>query len=161
MTVTVTTANRCIVVDGKPLYFSIADFSAFVETDIKAVYWNGASGKKVFKDGSVYLFEDIAYIQPFIDVYNAEKARLIANTSAEAVAKMQIVDASALEAYYSPEQIALREAQALKAQIIADNLPSWAVIETAIDNIANWTDAKVFLKRLSKAVYWDIKNKGI
>ena len=56
--------------------------------------------------------------------------------------------------------IAQREAdQAQKAQDIIDNLPSWAQVETAVDNIANLADAKAFIKKLSRIVYWLARNK--
>ena len=49
--------------------------------------------------------------------------------------------------------------QAQKAQDIIANLPSWAQVETVIDNIANPADAKAFIKKLSRIVYWLAKNK--
>ena len=49
--------------------------------------------------------------------------------------------------------------QAQKEQDIINNLPSWAQVETAVDNIANLADAKVFIKKLSRIVYWLAKNK--
>jgi len=49
--------------------------------------------------------------------------------------------------------------QAQKAQDIIDNLPSWAQVATAVDNIANLADAKIFLKKLARITYWLAKNK--
>jgi len=37
---------------------------------------------------------------------------------------------------------------------LTDNLPSWSAVSTAVDNIANLADAKAFLKKLSRVVYW-------
>ena len=34
------------------------------------------------------------------------------------------------------------------------NLPTWAQVSTAVDNIGNLADAKAFLKKLSRVVYW-------
>ena len=48
--------------------------------------------------------------------------------------------------------------EAAKQQDIIDNLPSWAQVETAVDNIANLEEAKSFLKKLSRVVYWVAKN---
>jgi len=48
--------------------------------------------------------------------------------------------------------------QAQKAQDIIDNLPSWSVVETAVDNISSLADAKAFLKKLTRVVYWLVKN---
>uniref|UniRef100_A0A6M3IUZ8 Uncharacterized protein n=1 Tax=viral metagenome TaxID=1070528 RepID=A0A6M3IUZ8_9ZZZZ len=42
---------------------------------------------------------------------------------------------------------------------IIDNLPSWAVVENAISNIANLVDAKVFILKLARVVYWLAKNQ--
>ena len=49
--------------------------------------------------------------------------------------------------------------KAQKAQDIINNLPSWAQVETAVDNIANLADAKTFIKKLSRITYWLAKNK--
>lgn len=38
-------------------------------------------------------------------------------------------------------------------------LPSWNEVETAIDNIVNLADAKSFIKKLTRVVYWNVKNK--
>ena len=48
--------------------------------------------------------------------------------------------------------------QAAKAQAIIDNLPSWAQVNTAIDNIANLADAKAFIKKLTRITYWLAKD---
>ena len=48
--------------------------------------------------------------------------------------------------------------QAAKAQAIIDNLPSWAQVNTAIDNIANLADAKAFIKKLARITYWLAKD---
>jgi len=34
------------------------------------------------------------------------------------------------------------------------NFPSWAQVSAAVDNIGNLADAKAFLKKLSRVVYW-------
>ena len=48
---------------------------------------------------------------------------------------------------------------AQRTQDIIDNLPSWAQVETVVDNIANLADAKAFIKKLSRIVYWLTRNK--
>ena len=48
---------------------------------------------------------------------------------------------------------------AAKARAILDNLPSWAAVSTAVDNITNLADAKAFIKKLARVVYWDVKNQ--
>ena len=48
-----------------------------------------------------------------------------------------------------------------KAQDIAANLPSWSQVQREIDNIGNLADARRFLKKLSRVVYWDIKNDSV
>lgn len=45
-----------------------------------------------------------------------------------------------------------------KAQAISDNLPSWAQVAAAVDNISNLAEAKAFLKKLARVVYWDVKD---
>jgi len=41
---------------------------------------------------------------------------------------------------------------------IAAELPSWTTVETAVNNISNLDDAKVFMMKLAKVVYWLAKN---
>ena len=41
---------------------------------------------------------------------------------------------------------------------IAAHLPSWVQVSTAVDNISNLAEAKAFLKKLSRIVYWLAKN---
>ena len=48
--------------------------------------------------------------------------------------------------------------QAQKEQDLIDNLPSWAQVETVIGNIQDLTDARAFLLKLARIVYWLAKN---
>lgn len=42
----------------------------------------------------------------------------------------------------------------IKARAFLDILPSWAQVETAVDSISSLAEAKAFLKKLSRVVYW-------
>ena len=53
---------------------------------------------------------------------------------------------------------ALEAEAAQQASDISANLPSWVQVSTAVDNIANLADAKAFIKKLSRVVYWLAKN---
>ena len=65
----------------------------------------------------------------------------------------------------TPEEIATREAQEAKAQAMAqtlrDNLPTFAQVQTAIDNIRNLNEAKAFLKKLAAVTYIHIKGDNV
>ena len=54
-------------------------------------------------------------------------------------------------------QAALDTAQ--KESDIIDNLPSWAQVQTAVNNISSMADAKAFILKLARVVYWDVKNR--
>jgi hypothetical protein len=43
-------------------------------------------------------------------------------------------------------------------QAILNSLPSWVQIDAAITNIANLADAKAFIRKLARVVYWLAKN---
>ncbi len=43
---------------------------------------------------------------------------------------------------------------AAKKQSLADNLPSWATVDAAVTSIANLADAKAFIRKLTRVVYW-------
>ena len=58
------------------------------------------------------------------------------------------------------EELLTVQTRIAKEQCVGENLPSWAAVEGAIDNIASLSDAKAFLKRLARVVYWDVKNQS-
>jgi len=160
MKVTVVPADRAIYIDGTVLKF---DYAA--AADIHAIQWDGAKGVIEKTDGGREVTTDNAVVQPFIDAYNAEIARLkqaeIDMAAAEAAAK-SAEEQAALDFYNSPEQVAIREAEAArleaKRQAIIDNLPSWTQVAGAVDAITNLADAKVFLKKMARIVYWLAKD---
>jgi hypothetical protein len=49
---------------------------------------------------------------------------------------------------------------AAKTKAVIDNLPSWVQVDTAVTNIANLADAKVFIRKLARIVYWLAKDKA-
>lgn len=55
---------------------------------------------------------------------------------------------------------AQQASDAAKAQAFIDNLPSWSQVNTAITNIANLADAKAFILKLTRVVYWLAKNSA-
>lgn len=68
---------------------------------------------------------------------------------------INIIDAETVAAWEA--DVARRDA---KIQSLSDNLPSWDKVSTTVDNIANLADAKVFLKKLARVVYWLAHNKA-
>jgi len=46
-----------------------------------------------------------------------------------------------------------------KAQALIDNLPSWAQVDNAIDNISSLAEAKAFIRKLARVTYWLAKDK--
>jgi len=61
-----------------------------------------------------------------------------------------------------PVQSAAKAAQAANTLArqtdMAIILPSWAQVAAAVDRLSNLTDAKVFIKKLTRVVYWLVKN---
>lgn len=51
-----------------------------------------------------------------------------------------------------------QQQQAQRKQDINDNLPTWAQVNTAVSNITNLDEAKTFILKLSRVVYWLAKN---
>jgi len=64
------------------------------------------------------------------------------------------------QAYKSTADAAEAARIAAKTQALTDNLPSWAQVETTVSNITNLTEAKVYLLKLSRIVYWLAKDKA-
>lgn len=46
-----------------------------------------------------------------------------------------------------------------RMQALIDNLPNWAVVSNRVDNISSLAEAKDYLKKLSRVVYWLAKNQ--
>jgi len=60
----------------------------------------------------------------------------------------------------SQQEIDAIDEQKLKAQEIEAVLPSWLAVSAAVDNISTLSDAKIFLKKLSRVIYWHVLNKA-
>lgn len=56
--------------------------------------------------------------------------------------------------------LAAQELANAKKQAFIDNLPSWNAVDTAVTNIANLTDAKAFIRKLARVVYWLARNSA-
>jgi len=65
----------------------------------------------------------------------------------------------------TPEEIAARQAREAKeaqmAQTVSQNLPTFAQVQTTIENISNLADAKAFLKKLAAVTYIHIKGDNV
>lgn len=48
-----------------------------------------------------------------------------------------------------------------RVQDIKNYLPSWAQVENAVDNISNLAEAKTFIKKMARVVYWCAKNTSV
>jgi len=145
MKLTVVPSDRFMRIDGRELFFT---FDA--DPSIHAIQWDGQTGhvEYVGPRSNEPITEE--YLIPFIAAFNSEKSRVDAIREAE------------LAFYNSPEEVAKRAAivaaAEAKAEAILTNLPTWARVSTAVDNISNLAEAKVFIKKLSRIVYWLAKD---
>lgn len=73
MRVTVIPTDNTILVDGEVLVFN---FTA--DPSVHALQWYGTHGTFEYVHGPAEWFADPARVQPFIDAFQAEKARLAA-----------------------------------------------------------------------------------
>jgi hypothetical protein len=74
MQVTVIPQDKTIVIDGNPLTF---DFRVW-PPKLHAIQWNGTSGTMEFKQGASQYFDNVDFVQPYIDAYFEEAARIAA-----------------------------------------------------------------------------------
>ena len=74
MNISVIPADKKIVIDGVALVFDFAVFSPKVH----AIQWNGATGSIEYTQGASTWFDNPAIIEPFVEAYNVEAARLAA-----------------------------------------------------------------------------------
>ncbi len=98
--------------------------------------------KVKYPDSDYYLFPLGTSVDPESQKFDQATSTLIGLDPGDITPKVQVV---------------LDEAQ--KAQDIVDNLPSWSQVETNINNISGMDDAKTFLLKLSRVVYWLAKNQ--
>ena len=117
----------------------LAIFDVFPLTLIAQPSFDPATQKIVEIDA---VFENNEWTQTW-SVVDLEGAELI---EAQAIADAKAAEIARLAA---------------KAQAYIDNLPSWAGVETVIDNITDLAGAKAFLVKLARVVYWDVKNTEI
>jgi len=75
------------------------------------------------------------------------------NATQPAPLDLEAVDQTTVDAYLTQEAL-----QAQRVQELVGNLPSWLQVSKAVDNISNLADAKAFLKKLARVVYWLAKN---
>jgi hypothetical protein len=71
MQISVIPADKTIVMDGESLVF---DFP-FYPPNLRALQWNGMAGTMEFTSGPQQFIDNVAFVQPYIDAFNAEKAR--------------------------------------------------------------------------------------
>lgn len=76
--VSVIILDKTIIVDGEPLTFDFAYFPA----KLRAIQWNGTSGTKEFATGANTWFDNPGEIEPYIEAWQEEKARLAAEVPA-------------------------------------------------------------------------------
>lgn len=76
MIVSVIVPDSTIIIDGDPKTFA---FSAM--PGLRAIQWNGTNGTLEFETGPNQWFDNAAIVQPYLDAYNAEAARLAAEAS--------------------------------------------------------------------------------
>lgn len=80
MQVSINTIDKIIAINGEALQI---DFQYFPPS-MRAMQWNGASGTVEFETGANQWFDNVAMVQPYIDAWNAEKARILAEEQAAA-----------------------------------------------------------------------------
>lgn len=80
MKVSVIPADKAIIVNGEALTF---DFQYF-PPNLHAIQWDGVSGAMEFTQGPQVFIDNVSLVQPYIDAWNAEKARLEAEAAAAA-----------------------------------------------------------------------------
>jgi hypothetical protein len=67
------------------------------------------------------------------------------------------LSAQYLEEVVAAQLVEVNIAQA-KEQAIIENLPTWSQVDAAITAISSLAEAKAFMKKLARVVYWDVKN---
>lgn len=74
MQLSVIPADKTIVKDGEPLVFGFPVWPP----NLRAIQWNGVNGKMEFSTGPDQWFDNVAFVQPYLDAYEAEAARIAA-----------------------------------------------------------------------------------
>lgn len=81
MRVSVNVQDQIIVVDGEALGFPFQYFPP----GLRAIQWDGVRGSMEFDTGANQFIDNPALVQPYVDQFNAEAARLAAEAAAGGV----------------------------------------------------------------------------
>ncbi len=68
-----------------------------------------------------------------------------------------VVGLEGQELVFAQNRAAARARREGQAQAYIDNMPDWSQVAAAVDNIASLGDAKAFLLKLARVVYWNVK----
>lgn len=86
----------------------------------------------------------------------------VANTAKEAWTTEVVAAWKAAHPGPTTEELAriaaMQASDAARRKAIITNLPSWTQVDAAITNIGNLADAKAFIRKLARVVYWLAKN---
>lgn len=74
MIVSVIISDRMVVVDGEALTVDLPPGFP----GLRAIQWNGSSGAIEFNLGPQQYIDNALFVQPYIDAFNVEKARIAA-----------------------------------------------------------------------------------
>lgn len=78
MQLSIIPADKTMVLNGAPLVFDFIMFSPKVH----AIQWDGTKGTIEFTQGAALWFDNPAIVEPYIEAYNAEAARIAAAQAA-------------------------------------------------------------------------------
>jgi hypothetical protein len=59
-----------------------------------------------------------------------------------------------VDSIWADQQAALEAANLAMDQAISTNLPSWSAVDGAVTAISNLAEAKTFIRKLARVVYW-------
>ena len=122
-------------------FYGVVDMSQSPDGSTKAEHLTRLTVK--YPDTGMYLFPKGTMVNPESQKFDQGTSTLIDLDP--------VVD-------ITPKAQAVLDATQKEADII-DNLPSWGQVEANINNIGSMDDAKAFILKLARVVYWDVKNR--
>ncbi|HDZ15542.1 hypothetical protein LCGC14_2913870 [marine sediment metagenome] len=129
-------------------FYGVVDMSRSPDGSTKAEHLTRLATK--YPDTATYFFPLDTSIDPEVQKFDQATSTLVDLFDENGV----LIDSVDI----TPKAQAVLDA-AEKEQDIIDNLPSWSQVEANINNIGSMDDAKAFILKLARVVYWDVKNR--
>ncbi len=140
------------VENGNPVRYSIGQ----LKRDNPNVSFPHPIPKSVLIKNNVFPVKTITKPDFDIDTQKAVEGDAVLENE-EWIQTWSVVDLEGQELINAQARAISRARKEAQVQSYIDNMPNWTQVSNVVDSINNLDDAKAFLLKLARVVYWNIK----